>query len=122
MKTEIKNDFDWDSFKKYVNSYDPKKHGLDSEQTIIKDMLYGLGICLDDKYENRNGFLKFLKEISDIINKKKNKKNEVISCLNCELWRMCEPSKKLNIEEVFVYESFKDNSFILDNCPKKIKL
>ena len=39
--------FDFEKFKEYVNSYDPKKHGGNDQIIIISDMLYGIGISLD---------------------------------------------------------------------------
>lgn len=60
--------FDIEKFKEYVNTYDPKKHGLDADKTIVKDMVYGLGIALDEKeYEMADGFRKFIKHLVNII-------------------------------------------------------
>ncbi len=56
------NTFDWNKFKEYVNTYDPEKHGLSNDVTIIKDMIYGLGIAIDDdRYGAAAGYVRFLK-------------------------------------------------------------
>ncbi|MFW6248212.1 MAG: hypothetical protein ACOC4J_00410 [Bacteroidota bacterium] len=59
--------FDWKAFKKYVNTYDPKKHGVNDQKTIMHDMLYGIGLSIDrEKYQYSNGYRKFeqfLKEL-----------------------------------------------------------
>ena len=66
MAKKTEAEFDFEKFKKYVNTYNPKTHGLNMDVTILKDMLYGLGICLDEeKYEFAGGyreFVKFLRE------------------------------------------------------------
>lgn len=52
--------FDMQKFKEYVKTYDAKKDGLDNDDTIIKDMLYGIGLCLNKKeFEFADGFKKF---------------------------------------------------------------
>lgn len=52
--------FDMDKFKEYVNTYDQRKNGLDNDETIVKDMLYGIGLCLDKrKYCFAQGYRKF---------------------------------------------------------------
>ena len=52
--------FDLDKFKEYVNTYDQRKHGLDNDETIVKDMLYGIGLCLDkEEYCFAGGYKKF---------------------------------------------------------------
>ena len=52
--------FDMQKFKEYVNTYDQRKHGLDNDDTIVKDMLYGIGLCLNKKeFEFADGFKKF---------------------------------------------------------------
>jgi hypothetical protein len=52
--------FDMQKFKEYVNTYDAKKNGLDNDETIVKDMLYGIGLCLDkEKYCFAGGYKKF---------------------------------------------------------------
>lgn len=51
------NEFDWEKFKEYVNTY-PDGH-LDTS-IIIKDMVYGLGICISNEYEYSSGFKRFL--------------------------------------------------------------
>ena len=63
-----KQTFDFEKFKEYVNTYDPHKHGLGSDNTIIKDMVYGMGIALDEKkYSMADGFRKFVKHLVDLI-------------------------------------------------------
>ncbi len=52
--------FDMQKFKDYVQTYDAKKNGLDNDDTIVKDMLYGIGLCLNKKeFEFADGFKKF---------------------------------------------------------------
>ena len=52
--------FDMQKFKDYVQTYDAKKNGLDNDDTIVKDMLYGIGLCLNKKeFEYADGFKKF---------------------------------------------------------------
>jgi len=56
--------FDMQKFKEYVNTYDKCKNGLDNDETIVKDMLYGIGLCLNKKeFEFADGFKKFKKFI-----------------------------------------------------------
>lgn len=60
--------FDWEKFKDYVNTYDPKIHGLNIPETIIKDMIYGLGISSDeDEYLYVDGYKKFVEHLKEII-------------------------------------------------------
>lgn len=52
--------FDMENFKEYVKTYDAKKNGLDNDDTIVKDMLYGIGLCLNKKeFQYADGFSKF---------------------------------------------------------------
>ena len=52
--------FDMQKFKEYVHTYDAKKNGLDNDDTIVKDMLYGIGLCLNKKeFSYADGFKKF---------------------------------------------------------------
>ena len=52
--------FDMQKFKEYVQTYDAKKHGLDNDDTIVKDMIYGVGLSLDKKrFEYASGYLRF---------------------------------------------------------------
>tara|TARA_R110002124_G_scaffold282022_1_gene456858 strand:+ start:422 stop:673 length:252 start_codon:yes stop_codon:yes gene_type:complete len=52
--------FDMQKFKEYVKTYDAKKNGLHNDDTIVKDMLYGIGLCLNKKeFEFADGFKKF---------------------------------------------------------------
>ena len=45
--TESINKFDMKAFKEYVNTYDEHTHGGDNNETIVEDMIYGVGLCLD---------------------------------------------------------------------------
>lgn len=57
---DFDTEFDWEHFKEYVNTYDPKKDGLDDWNVILLDMLYGLGISVDkDEFSYGTGFKKF---------------------------------------------------------------
>lgn len=53
--------FNFEYFKEYVSTYDPKKQTLDSDpETIFKDMLYGLGVSIKkDDYAFADGFTRF---------------------------------------------------------------
>lgn len=54
--------FDLEKFKHYVNTYDKQLGHKDYElHTILEDFLYGIGICINDDYENSDGFKKFKK-------------------------------------------------------------
>jgi len=52
--------FNFKDFKNYVDTYDPKRHGLNKPDTIVKDLLYGIGINIDKKFEHFDGFKKFM--------------------------------------------------------------
>lgn len=68
MAKKTTSDFDFEKFKEYVNTYNPKTHGLNMDVTIIKDMVYGLGISLDEPtYQWANGFAKFKDYLRDKI-------------------------------------------------------
>jgi hypothetical protein len=59
-KRNIVKKFDWQHFLNYVQTYDPKKHGANDAEIIFQDMLYGLGISIDEKeYSWATGFRKF---------------------------------------------------------------
>ena len=64
-----KNKFNFEGFKKYINTYDINKDGCkNNTETVIKDILYGIGLNLNkDKYESRSGFNLFLSRIRNII-------------------------------------------------------
>ena len=49
------------SLKEYINSYDGQQfYESYAEETLIKDILYGLGIALDpEKYKYSDGFDRF---------------------------------------------------------------
>ena len=52
--------FDMEKFKEYVQTYDAKKNGLDNDDIIVTDMLYGIGISLNKKeFGFGDGFKKF---------------------------------------------------------------
>ena len=52
--------FDMEKFKEYVQTYDPKINGHDNDDTIVKDMIYGIGLCLNEKeFRWAEGFEKF---------------------------------------------------------------
>lgn len=50
------------SLKDYINTYD-QQPGYESyrTETLIDDVLYGLGIALDDKYKYAQGYEEFKK-------------------------------------------------------------
>lgn len=65
MKRYRCKSFDFEKFKEYVDTYDPKKHGLDSSETIFKDMLYGIGIAIDEeRFGFADGFKRFKERMS----------------------------------------------------------
>jgi hypothetical protein len=52
--------FDMEKFKEYVATYDQSKHGLDKPNVIVKDMIYVIGICVDEKeFSFADGYKKF---------------------------------------------------------------
>ena len=52
--------FDIEKFKDYVATYDKSEQGLDTADVIVKDMIYGIGICVDEKeFSFANGYNKF---------------------------------------------------------------
>ena len=60
LHLHVVSKFDMQKFKEYVQTYDAKKNGLDNDNTIVKDMLYGIGLCLNKKeFEFADGFKKF---------------------------------------------------------------
>lgn len=80
-ENKIEHTFDWEKFKNYVNTYDPKTHGGDNWQIILQDMLYGLGISIDDEYfKYVDGYKKFKQYLKDDID-----------------WKIKENSKKYNL-------------------------
>jgi len=66
------SDFDFKKYKEFVNTYDDQVGFTSySEETIINDMLYGIGICLDDdEYGFADGYARFRIKLLGIINKK----------------------------------------------------
>jgi hypothetical protein len=57
--------FDWEQFLDYVNSYDPKKLAGDKVVIIVKDLLYGIGISLDDRFTFADGYKRFMDDIKE---------------------------------------------------------
>ena len=55
--------FDWQHFLDYVNSYDPKKLADEKVDTIVKDLLYGIGISLDDSFKFADGYKRFMNDL-----------------------------------------------------------
>ncbi len=52
--------FNWEGFKNYVNTYDPKEHAANKNSTIVNDMLYGIGVYLNKPlFETKTGFDRF---------------------------------------------------------------
>lgn len=64
------NKFDWKKFENYVTTYDPIKHGGDNSDIIFEDMLYGLGICIDeDNHTWLDGYKRFKEKLLNRIKK-----------------------------------------------------
>jgi hypothetical protein len=58
--------FDWEAFKKYVDSYDPKKDADNDWHIILEDMIYGLGIATDkEEFKYADGYKKFKEYLKD---------------------------------------------------------
>lgn len=55
--------FDWQHFLDYVNSYDPKELADDKPETVVKDLLYGIGISLDDSFRFADGYKRFIDDL-----------------------------------------------------------
>jgi DNA-binding MltR family transcriptional regulator len=52
--------------KEYINTYDNQTGYLNySDEVIIDDLIYGLGIALDEKYKFANGFDKFKERLKE---------------------------------------------------------
>lgn len=67
--TSVKK-FDFEKFKKYVDTYDPKKHAFEgSPEVIFEDMLYGIGIAIDKKHNFYEGFKLFKQFLTERISK-----------------------------------------------------
>jgi hypothetical protein len=63
-----KSEFDWEAFKKYVDTYVPGNHGANDTKIIIEDMLYGLGLSIDKKtYAFADGYDKFKTFLKELI-------------------------------------------------------
>lgn len=58
--------FNWEKFKNFVNTYDPKIHAI-NKKTILNDMLYGLGISLDEKYRYFSGYKLFKQQLKKLL-------------------------------------------------------
>lgn len=55
--------------KAYIDTYDKQRGYLDySDETIINDMLYGIGMALDDKYMWAKGFAEFKERLKEHLN------------------------------------------------------
>jgi len=66
---EPKSQFDLVKFKEYVNTYTKTGNGggCDDDRIIVKDLIYGIGLGLDDEeFKNADGYQKFLKHIDSI--------------------------------------------------------
>lgn len=51
-------------FQQYVDTYSSQRYYKDyCDETFIHDMLYGVAISIDKKYEWRSGYKKFIKDI-----------------------------------------------------------
>lgn len=63
MAKNKRNNFDLAHFKEYVRTYGEKENtDMYSNETIVKDILYGVGISLNkEDYKERTGFMKFMK-------------------------------------------------------------
>ncbi len=55
--------FKWVEFLEYVNTYDPKKDGLDNVEIIVKDLFYGIGVSLDESFKFADGYKRFMDDI-----------------------------------------------------------
>ena len=67
--TEMKSKFDLIKFKHYVNTYTKNGAGggCDNDNIIVKDLIYGIGLSLDEEeYKYANGYTEFLKHINAI--------------------------------------------------------
>ena len=66
-----KRTFDLVAFKAYVATYDGACNtDLYSDETIVRDMLYGIGLALDKKeFQYASGFKLFLKSLIDSLSK-----------------------------------------------------
>jgi hypothetical protein len=57
-------------FQEYVATYsDQLFYKTYSVECIVNDMIYGLGIAIDDKFKFANGYREWKKELNEIINK-----------------------------------------------------
>ena len=66
---EPKSKFDLIGFKEYVNTYTKtgKGGGCDDDRIIVKDLLYGIGLYLDEsEYKGSDGFKKFREYLDSI--------------------------------------------------------
>lgn len=53
------DEFDWNKFLDFVNSYDPEKHGNNNHKIIQEDMIYGIGICTNSEFNFASGYRNF---------------------------------------------------------------
>jgi len=77
--------FDLEEFKNYVNTYGNQKgHEKYSEEIIIDDFLYGIGICLNEKFKYIDGYERFKSKLmehlnaSDTLNRSKTKEDKKV--------------------------------------------
>jgi hypothetical protein len=69
MKNKTMNLKDWKDFKEYINTYDFVDNNNISKDTVLKDLLFGMGLLMDrKKYNFGDGFKKFLTYVSEKIN------------------------------------------------------
>lgn len=55
----------WKKFQDYIKTYSPEENGLNRKNVILHDLLYGIGLLLDEKeYEGANGYAEFLKMLT----------------------------------------------------------
>ena len=71
--------FNWSKFLNYVTTYNPKEHADLQSNTILKDMLYGLGTAISKDYEFADGFKKFKNDLKPLINEGGNQEDSVLS-------------------------------------------
>jgi hypothetical protein len=63
LLSDKNNNFNWEYFKKYVETYDINKHSI-GDKCTFEDMLYGLGVALyGKKYRYANGYRLFEQDL-----------------------------------------------------------
>jgi len=64
----VKEKINLEAFKEYVNTYQ-EKDSCGSQDTFIKDMIYGIGLAVDNKeYLHGEGYRKFIKYLKELLN------------------------------------------------------